>query len=143
MTYSDRYYRAASHYQADVVVRITGDCPLIDAELVDLLISAFHENAADYVSNVGPPTYPDGLDTEVFSYSALEITWQEASQPYEREHVTPYLRESDHFNVINIRHSEDLSDKRWTIDEPDDFDVIKGIFGYFSPRTNFGWLEVM
>ncbi|MFO0209430.1 MAG: aminotransferase class III-fold pyridoxal phosphate-dependent enzyme, partial [Pseudanabaena sp.] len=100
-------------------------------------------SGVDYLSNISPPTYPDGLDVEVFTFIALTQAWQSAIHPHEREHVTPYLRESGKFQLLGINHSEDQSDKRWTVDEPEDFEVIKNIFEYFAPRKDFSWLEVL
>jgi len=139
----DRYYKAATPYHPDIIVRITGDCPLIDPKLVDLVITAFKVNNADYVSNINPPTYPDGLDTEVFSYAALKIAWQQAKQTHEHEHVTPYIRESGSFCLENVSNTEDNSCERWTVDEPEDLEVIKSVFEYFAPRMDFSWEEVM
>ena len=78
---------------ADIVVRITADCPLIDPAVVDKVVQCFLEGGYDYVSNVLRYTYPDGLDTEVFSFAALEQAWREATKASEREHVTPYFEE--------------------------------------------------
>jgi glutamate-1-semialdehyde 2,1-aminomutase len=139
----DRYYQAALQYQPETIVRITGDCPLIDPEVVDRAIAAFRNSRVDYLSNVDPPTYPDGLDTEVFSFTALEQAWQEARQAHEREHVTPFIRESGKFRLSSICHTEDCSKKRWTVDEPEDLEVIENVFKHFAPRHNFGWLEVL
>jgi len=139
----DRYYQAARSNQSEAVLRITGDCPLIDPEVVDLVISAFKVSKADYVSNVHPPTYPDGLDAEIFTFAALETAWKCASDPYEREHVTPYMRNPDKFRLLNVTHVEDFSSERWTVDELEDFEVVEKIFKHFHPRQNFGWLEVL
>ena len=139
----DRYYQAACIDEPEIVVRITGDCPLIDPELVDRAIMTFRESGVDYLSNISPPTYPDGLDVEVFTFIALTQAWQSATHPHEREHVTPYLRESGKFKLLGINHTEDQSKQRWTVDEPEDFIVIKNIFEYFKPRQNFSWLEVL
>ena len=139
----DRYYQAACIIQPKIVVRITGDCPLVDPKIVDRAIATFQQSQADYLSNVTPPSYPDGLDVEVFTFQSLFQAWQSAKQPHEREHVTPYLRESDKFQLVGIKHTEDHSDKRWTVDEPDDFEVIKNVFEYFAPRRDFSWLEVL
>lgn len=138
----DRYYQAAKSAGADIVVRITGDCPLVDPELVDGAITAFKGGDVTYLSNIDPPTYPDGLDIEVFSFHGLETAWKEAARPTEREHVTPYLRESGKFRTLNLRNSEDLSAERWTVDEPEDLEVISSVFEHFYPRNDFGWLEV-
>ena len=139
----DRYYEAAKHVNADTVVRITGDCPLIDAALVDAVIARFAESDVDYASNVDPPTFPDGLDTEVFSFAALETAWREAKTAYEREHVTPYLCESGRFHTTSLVNEVDPSGGRWTVDEPEDLEVVRKVFEYFQPRRDFGWHEVL
>ncbi|MGL5059960.1 MAG: aminotransferase class III-fold pyridoxal phosphate-dependent enzyme, partial [Microcoleus sp.] len=139
----DRYYQAATAHKAETVIRITGDCPLVDAEIVDRAIAKFQTSNADYLSNVTPPTYPDGLDVEVFTFKALTRAWQEARQPREREHVTTYILESGKFQILDIAHTENLSGKRWTVDEAEDFEVIENVFKHFAPRRNFSWLEVL
>jgi glutamate-1-semialdehyde 2,1-aminomutase len=139
----DRYYRAAQTARADTVVRITGDCPLIDPQLVDAVVERFRAGGADYFGNVSPATYPDGLDTEVFSFRALEIAWRQASTPFQREHVTPFLRESEQFRRGNLANDNDVSAERWTVDEPADLNPVRRVFEYFHPRRDFGWLEVL
>jgi glutamate-1-semialdehyde 2,1-aminomutase len=139
----DRYYQAASVYQPETVVRVTGDCPLIDAEVVDRAIATFQQSKVEYLSNTSPPTYPDGLDIEVFTFDALAQSWKEARQSHEREHVTPYLRKSGKFRLSNITHDEDHSRKRWTVDEPEDFEVIENVFKHFAPRHDFSWQSVL
>lgn len=139
----DRYYRAAERARADVVVRVTGDCPLIDPTIVDHVCARFAETGVDYASNIQPPTYPDGLDIEVFSFAALARAWQDAQSQCEREHVTPFLRESAEFSRLNVEHGKDHSAERWTVDVPADFAVVTRIFEHFQPRRNFGWLEVI
>jgi glutamate-1-semialdehyde 2,1-aminomutase len=139
----DRYYRAAQSVHADTVVRVTGDCPLIDPGLVDEVIGAFFEGGADYACNTQPPSYPDGLDVEVFSFQALEEAQRNAREPREREHVTPYLREAPQFRRLNRRDGVDHSVERWTVDEPEDLEVVTRVFEHFSPRTDFSWREVL
>lgn len=139
----DRYYRTAEALHADSVVRVTGDCPLIDAAVVDEVCRQFDATHVDYASNVEPPTYPDGLDTEVFSFAALETAWKDARELPQREHVTPFLRESGRFKKINIAHAEDCSGRRWTVDVPADYEVVKRVFEYFHPRRDFNWLDVL
>jgi glutamate-1-semialdehyde aminotransferase/spore coat polysaccharide biosynthesis protein SpsF (cytidylyltransferase family) len=139
----DRYYQAALQYNPDIVVRITGDCPLIDPEVVDKVVNKFKESGVDYASNVSPPSYPDGLDVEVFTFSALEMAAKNAKSSHDREHVTPYIRNSKEFTKINILNKVDHSSGRWTVDEPEDYKVIKSIFNHFSPRIDFGWMEVI
>jgi glutamate-1-semialdehyde 2,1-aminomutase len=138
-----RYYEAAKPYQPKTVIRITGDCPLIDPELVDAILSEFQSSLVDYLGNTAPPTFPDGLDTEVFSFAALEEANCRATRPHEREHVTPYIRESGQFSVANYSHSQDYSYSRWTVDEPEDFEVVSQVFQYFHPRKDFSWLKVL
>ncbi|MEI7430549.1 MAG: aminotransferase class III-fold pyridoxal phosphate-dependent enzyme [Betaproteobacteria bacterium] len=139
----DRYYQAAACHKPDIVVRVTGDCPLIDPELVDNAIAAFKKGNLDYVSNTLAPTYPDGLDVEVFSFAALTQAWENAKTDYEREHVTPYIKQSGEFRLLNLAHAEDCSSERWTVDEPEDFEVIENVFKHFTPNRKFGWREVL
>lgn len=139
----DRFLRAGQAHEADVVVRITGDCPLVSPELVDECICRFKVAGVDYLSNANPPTYPDGLDIEVCTFKALRQASQETQKSYDREHVTPYLRESGRFKTASVQHSQDLSALRWTVDEPADFAVIEKVFQHFHPRTDFSWGEVL
>ncbi|MEI8102177.1 MAG: aminotransferase class III-fold pyridoxal phosphate-dependent enzyme [Chlorobium sp.] len=139
----DRYVQAAKKHHADVVVRITGDCPLVDAELVDECIRQFKGSDVDYLTNTNPPTYPDGLDIEIFTFDALEQAAQETNKPFDREHVTPYLREPGRFKTGSMQHSKDLSALRWTVDEPADFEVIEKVFQHFHPNTDFTWQDVL
>lgn len=138
-----RYYLAAKQAGADVIVRVTGDCPLLDPDIVDTVIDDFLQKKVDYSSNIAPPTFPDGLDTEVFSFSALEAAQKEARQVHDREHVTPYIRENAKFLKSAITNTEDLSNERWTVDESDDFEVVRAIFEHFHPRVDFGWKEIL
>ena len=133
----DRYYLAAKENHAKVVVRVTGDCPLIDPEIVDSVIECFHDTQVDYASNINPPTFPDGLDVEVFSFDTLEQAWQETTQKHYREHVTPYMREEPKYKKSNVSHEQDLSRERWTVDDPEDFEVVSRIFEHFSPNQKF------
>jgi glutamate-1-semialdehyde 2,1-aminomutase len=139
----DRFVEAAGKHRADVVVRITGDCPLVDPGLVDEVVRGFKAAGVDYFSNIDPPTYPDGLDIEVCTFKALEQASRETDRPYDREHVTPYLRESKRFKTASMKQNQDLSALRWTVDEPADFTVIEKVFGHFHPQTDFAWGEVL
>ena len=139
----ERYHQAAKPYQPDAVVRITGDCPLVDPQLVDLLVSSFVFQKVDYLTNTNPPSYPDGLDIEVFTFNALEKAVLEATTTAQREHVTPYIYESGLFKTANIANQDDLSRERWTVDEPDDLKVVEAIFKHFYPRTDFSCAEVL
>jgi glutamate-1-semialdehyde 2,1-aminomutase len=139
----DRYLQAAKSAGADVLVRITGDCPLVDPRLVDEVVIQFKLTDVDYFSNTSPPTFPDGLDIEVFTLTALEKAAQESSKPYDHEHVTPYFRELGRFRQAGLKWSEDLSSLRWTVDEPADFLVVSKIFDHFAPDIHFSWQQVL
>jgi glutamate-1-semialdehyde 2,1-aminomutase len=139
----DRFYQTAKELKADCVVRITGDCPLIDPLLVDEVINKFLDTKVSYVSNVGPPTFPDGLDIEVFTFKALEVAWNKAETPKEREHVTSIILGSEKFSQKNFANDVDFSEKRWTVDEPEDFEVVQKVFEYFHPRLDFSWIDVL
>ncbi len=139
----DRYYQAAKLHEADVIIRITGDCPLVDPSLVDMCVKKFISLGVDYYSNTSPATFPDGLDIEIFSFSALEIAWKEAKSSFDREHVTPYFRKSGKFKIDNYVNTIDYSKERWTIDELNDYKLIKSIFDHFSPNIDFTWNDVL
>jgi len=139
----DRYLVAAKAHNAEVVIRITGDCPLVDALLLDEMIIQFKSMGVDYLCNNYPPTFPDGLDIEIFKFSALEQAAKETDLPFNREHVTPYLREPGRFNVATFLHDSNLSKMRWTVDEAVDFEVISKIFAHFAPDIHFGWQQVL
>jgi len=138
-----RFFGAAKKFSADVIVRITGDCPLVDPVLVDEVISCFKHEEVDYFSNVSPPTYPDGLDVEVFSFSALSKAYDEAVTTADREHVTTYIRQSGLFKTQSLKNYHNLSAIRWTVDEPEDLELVSKIFSYFHPKINFGWREAL
>jgi spore coat polysaccharide biosynthesis protein SpsF len=144
----DRYYQAAIEHNADVIVRITADCPLIDPGLIDLTVRALFEHKVDFATNRLPPpftrTYPIGLDVEVCTFKALEKAWKEASSPHEREHVMPYLYEkTNRFKVWQVNHPLDYGKLRWTVDTPADLDVVRKIFEHFSGQLDFNWLDIL
>jgi spore coat polysaccharide biosynthesis protein SpsF len=140
----DRYYQAARLYSADTVVRITSDCPLIDPMLVDETIRVFKDECTDYASDVLPRTYPRGLDSEVFTSAALERAWREAREPYQREHVTPYLYEHpESFRLASARGDVDHSRYRWTLDTPEDLELLRAIYSRFDNRDDFRWQDVI
>ena len=139
----NRYYETSKKIKADVIVRVTGDCPLIDPILVDQCINGFKESNVDFFSNTDPRTFPDGLDIAVMSYKSLQIANNEALSEFDKEHVTPYIRNSKKFKKSSLKFKEDLSNLRWTVDEPEDLVVIKNIFDYFSPNINFNWHQIL
>jgi len=140
----DRYYRAAQFCRADVVVRITADCPLIDPELADNTIDEFIEQRPDYASNSLVPTYPSGLSVEVFTLVALQRAWREATQSYQRAHVTPYLYENPQlFSILSLTAEADYSRYRWTLDTEEDLETIRAIYQHFANRDTFNWRDAL
>jgi glutamate-1-semialdehyde 2,1-aminomutase len=138
-----RFYESAKFVGADVIVRITGDCPLVDSTLVDECIKSYKNSNVDYFSNIDPATYPDGLDIEVMSFESIERANDETNSKSDREHVTPYIRNSDSFLKSSIQHTEDLSNLRWSVDEPEDLIVVTNVFEHFSPNIFFDWKQVL
>ena len=142
----DRYYQAARKHQADVVVRITSDCPLIDPDLIDLTVNEFLrlQPECDYVSNGEPPRpFPRGLDVEVFHFAALEQAWREARDAAFREHVTLYIyRHPETFRIVPLPADRDYSDRRWTVDTPEDRELVLKLFEHFG-HDRFGWRDVL
>lgn len=136
----DRFYHAAVELQPTHVVRLTGDCPLMDPAVIDDVIAHHLETGADYTSNVSPPSFPDGLDVEVMTYSTLEKAWKAASLASDREHVTSYIRKKESgFAVQNLENEKDLSALRWTVDELDDFNFVTEIYAHLyrdNPEFN-------
>ena len=143
----DRYYQSAKKYQADVVVRITADCPLIEPMIIDQVVQVFldHQPRTDYVSNtMSPRTFPRGLDTEVFSFAALEKAWRLGiSDPAWREHVTPYIyRHPNQFQLRGVTNDVDYSHLRWTVDTPEDLRFVRNIYDYIK-SDDFSWRDVL
>lgn len=141
----DRYYRAARRFQAEVIVRLTGDNPLADPGVIDTVVGNFFRHRCDYASNTIERTYPRGIDVEVMSLKCLEYTWRMASDPYEREHVTPFIHhQSRLFTRRFHRHHEDLSALRWTVDEPVDLEFVRAVYDrLFVENPTFSWLDVV
>jgi glutamate-1-semialdehyde aminotransferase/spore coat polysaccharide biosynthesis protein SpsF (cytidylyltransferase family) len=139
----DRFYKTAQANSADIVVRITADCPLIDPAVIDKVVARFQVGDCDYVSNIVRYTYPDGLDTEVFSFAALERAWREAKKPSDREHVTPYLR-SERFRTANVENESPvpLGKYRWTVDHPADLEFVRAVYKAFSGEKHFGFQDI-
>lgn len=131
----DRFYQVALKYKLETIVRLTGDCPLIDPVVIDRVIKTYLNVGADYASNTCPPTFPDGLDVEVFRFEILEKTWEEARLPSDREHVTSYMHNLGNISRINVENKEDLSAERWAVDEQRDFQLIKEIICNLYPRN--------
>ena len=159
----DRYYQAAKQAKANVVVRITADCPVIDSELIDNVVNTLMEDEYDFVTNRLPPpwtrTYPIGLDVEACTFKVLAKAWKEAKEPQHREHVMPYFYEGVKlvtenrtlqtgtsprgFNIALLHHTTDFGDYRWTVDTPEDLEFIRQVYSRFNGRDDFSWKEVL
>lgn len=140
----DRYFQAARTHEATTVVRITSDCPLIDPAIIDAVLGTLAATGADYASNIAPTrTFPRGLDTEAFPFATLERCWHEASEPASREHVTAHIyRNSDRFRLASVTHERDESAHRWTVDTPEDYELVGRIYAFFG-HNRFGWEEAL
>ncbi len=159
----DRYYQTAKEAKANVVVRITADCPVIDPDLIDEAVHTLLEDEYDFVCNRLPPpysrTYPIGLDVEVCTFKALKQAWKEAKEPQHREHVMPYFYEGVQltavsrqrsegksprgFRVALLNHTTDFGDYRWTVDTPEDLEFMREVYKRFDGRDDFTWKEVL
>lgn len=161
----DRYYRTALHAKADVVLRITADCPVIDPELIDNVVRAVtsEQSPVDFAANRLPPpwtrTYPIGLDVEACTFKALKKAWKEAKEPHHREHVMPYFYDgvkliTDNrllhtgtsprgYNIALLHHTTDFGEYRWTVDTPEDLEFMRQVYARFDGRDDFTWKEVL
>ena len=161
----DRYYQAARSMQAEVVVRITADCPVIDPQLIDRTVTEFFQANADFAADRLPPpwhrTYPIGLDVEVVTFAGLERAWQQADQPHQREHVMPFFyegiptdasvttqpvtiyRSPRGFRVVYLNHDRDFGSLRWTVDTSEDLELIRQVYQHFAGCDDFTWLDVL
>ena len=159
----DRYYQTASHAKADVVVRITADCPVIDPELIDHVVNTLVDDEYDFVCNRLPPpwtrTYPIGLDVEACTFKALAKAWKQAKEPQHREHAMPYFYEGVQLTVVSrqlsegtsprgfkvalLNHATDFGDYRWTVDTPEDLEFMREVYSRFDGHDDFSWKEVL
>ncbi len=159
----DRYYQAAKGAKADVVVRITADCPVIDPALIDDVVNTLLQGEYGFVCNRLPPpwhrTYPVGLDVEACTFKVLAKAWKEAKEPQHREHAMPYFYEGVKlsavsrqlsvgisprgFRVALLNYTTDFGDYRWTVDTPEDLEFIRQVYSHFNGRDDFTWKEVL
>ncbi len=144
----DRFYQAACRYEAQVIVRVTADCPLIDPDALDLVVNEFIRGGVDFAANRLPPprhrTWPIGLDTEVCAMAGLERAWREAGQKFEREHVMPYFYDQEgRFRVKIVEHDPDYGHMRWTLDTPEDLLLLRALVERLGGRMDATWLEVL
>ncbi|MGE0634423.1 MAG: spore coat protein [Pseudobdellovibrionaceae bacterium] len=139
----DRFYQAAKSLRCETIVRITGDCPLIDPKITDQVIQYFVRGGYDYASNTLNPSFPDGLDVEVVSFSALQKVWNEAKLTSEREHVTPYFyKHPELFKLGSMIGENDYSDLRWTVDDEADFKFVSSVYETFKDKA-FGMNDIL
>ncbi len=144
----DRFYQAARSHSADIIVRVTADCPFIDPALIDETVETFLRLQPDFAATRLPPpwsrTYPIGLDVEVCAFAGLERAWKEAALKHEREHVMPYFYDQDgRFRVHILQSPVDYGSLRWTVDTPEDLDLLREIAARFPGRTDFTWREIL
>lgn len=133
----DRMFRAADQVNADTVVRITGDCPLLPPDIIDTTVERLIETEADYCTNILERTFPRGFDVEAFTFESFERVHEEASAPHHREHVTPFYREhDDQFDLVSVTSDDvfeeswmqDRTDLRLTLDEADDYELLRQLY---------------
>lgn len=145
----DRHYQVAKQFNADAVVKIPSDCPLIDPKVIDKVIGHYvSSDEFDFVSNLHPATYPDGNDVEIFSFESLECAWKDATKDYEREHTTPFIWEhQDVFSVGNVTWETGYdysSTHRWTIDFPEDYEFIRKVYDeLYSTNPAFSLNDIL
>ena len=141
----ERTYRAAKEHGLKTIIRITSDCPLADPEMISNNLQQFEEEDVDYLTNTLERTFPRGMDIEIFSFKALEAAWKEAVEPYDREHVTPYIRRHwGRFKPFSVKQSEDASSIRLTLDTPDDYKLLKAIFEELYPKKkDFDYQDIL
>jgi spore coat polysaccharide biosynthesis protein SpsF len=162
----DRYYQAAKTHEADVIVRITADCPVIDPDVIDQTVKLVTDHSSlitDFSCNRLPPpftrSFPIGLDVEICTFAALERAWKESTETFHREHVMPYLYEGTHlasrtlhlaegvsprgFHIAQLNHNPDYGSLRWTVDTPEDLIFIREIFARLKDRSHFTWYDVL
>ena len=144
----DRFYQAAVLVKADVIIRLTADCPLIDPNVIDAVVELFLQKKTDFAANRLPPpfhrTYPIGLDVEVVSFRALEQAWYEASKGFEREHVLPYLYAREgRFKIAVLDAEQNYGDMRWTVDTRQDLEFIRTLLTAMHCNRELGWMDIL
>lgn len=141
-----RFYEAATAFHAEVIVRITADCPLIEPEIIDKVVTAFLAvyPKADFAANTVQRTYPKGMDVEVASFAALECAWHQAEKSYQRAHVFPYIYENpDRFNLVSVTDEQDRAWMRWTVDTKEDLEFVRAVYSALGNDDNVSWREVL
>ncbi len=138
-----RFFEASKVTDANIFIRVTADCPFIDKLLIEDLISEFLKQKVDYLSNCYPPKLPDGLDLEIFTRESLISAYKYCNDPKKREHVTPFIRDSDNFKIGYINYPKDYSHLRLTVDEPEDLVLVRKIIKDFNFDAESNWLDLI
>ena len=138
-----RYYLAAKKFKADIIVRITGDCPLVDSQMIDIGLKKYLNSNFDYISNINPPTFPDGLDYEIFNFKTLKKTYLNAKSKDDKEHVTKYIIKNSEFKKFNIESEKDYSNLRITLDYKEDLILIKYILNKLNSNKKFYYGDIL
>lgn len=141
----ERLVEAARPYAPAHLVRLTGDCPLADPQVIDQVVELHRASGADYTCNVYPPTFPDGLDVEAMRWAVIEAAAREAVEPYQREHATQFiLKHPERFRIENLARDVDLSGMRWTVDEPEDYEVAAAIYAaLYEAKPDFATADIL
>ncbi len=138
-----RFIDCAKKNSIENIIRITADCPLIEPKLIDRCVKIHFKKRVDYTSNILKLSYPDGLDVEIVKLKALLKSQKICQNINNKEHVTSFIRSSKIFKKYNLKSSKDFSDRRWTLDNKQDFNFIKKIFNFFYPKIFFDWKEII
>lgn len=138
-----RFYQCAVEFKADLVIRITADCPFIDPTLIDEALDFFQDKNLNYFCNQNPPQYPDGLDFDIFTFDLLKKTYLQANTKHDREHVTPFMKQVPDVLNHSIQIEADYSKFRWTVDEPEDLVVLNKVLEKINFVSDFGWREIL
>ena len=136
-----RYYDAAKKHKVKIIVRITADCPFADSDIIDRLIKLLINKKFDYVSNTLKPSFPDGIDVEVFTFEALSEAYKKAKSYYDKEHVTPYIKKKKNFKKFNLKYKKNLSKIRLTVDEKIDIELVEYVYKNF--KSNISWEKIV
>lgn len=138
----DRHYKAAKKFKADVIIRITSDCPFSDPVLIDKLLKIYFKKKVDYLCNTLPRTFADGFDIDIFNMNSLRLAYENAVSKYDREHVTSYLLRSKRITKYNYKSNTNYSKLRITLDYEKDLKLMRDIVKEFYPNKNFSWKKI-
>lgn len=141
----DRYYQAANEYEADHVIRVTADCPLADWGVIDQVVNKHLEDNYAFTSNTVERSHPDGHDVEAMPFHILEWAWENASTQEHKEHVTPYVLEQlENLHYAQVVQDIDMSDLRWTVDNPEDFEMVRCVYeGLYKSKPDFDTMDIL